>query len=55
MRITCPYCKSDAILAPNPANNLRASLPHYLLKCSGCDRTAVRRDPARPRVDSARS
>jgi transposase-like protein len=50
MRITCPYCQSDANLSPNPANKLRTSVPRYVLKCEGCDRTAVRRDPARPRA-----
>ena len=51
MRITCPYCHSQANLTPNPAHAERISLPLYLLKCSGCDRTSVRRDPIRlPRV-----
>lgn len=45
MRITCPYCRSQATLTPNPAQGERSSLPRYVLKCSGCDRTTVRRDP----------
>ncbi|SDK30074.1 hypothetical protein E3T54_08790 [Cryobacterium sp. Sr8] len=47
MRITCPYCHSQANLTPNPAHADRISLPLYLLACSGCDRTSVRRDPVR--------
>jgi hypothetical protein len=41
MRISCPYCHSVARLTPNPAHNERNSLPVYLLKCSGCNRTGV--------------
>jgi len=51
MRITCPFCRSQAKLTPNPAHAERISLPLYLLKCSGCDRTTVRLEPARqPRI-----
>ena len=45
MRITCPFCKSQADLKPNPAQDLR--LPRYVLKCTGCDHTSIRVEPAR--------
>ncbi|MBG6056682.1 hypothetical protein RCH16_001356 [Cryobacterium sp. MP_M5] len=48
MRITCPFCHSPARLTPNPAHADRLTLPLYVLKCTGCDRTSVRRDSARP-------
>ncbi|TDW29984.1 hypothetical protein [Cryobacterium psychrophilum] len=44
MRITCPYCRSDASLTPNAAHIDKGPLPLYVLNCSGCDRTSVRRD-----------
>lgn len=44
MRITCPYCHSEASLAPNPAHELQDALPLYLLTCSGCEHTSVRHD-----------
>ncbi|KGJ72217.1 hypothetical protein GY21_16805 [Cryobacterium roopkundense] len=44
MRITCPYCHSDATLAPNAAHIENGPLPLYALACSGCDRSSVRRD-----------
>ncbi|MDH6238306.1 hypothetical protein [Cryobacterium sp. CG_9.6] len=44
MRITCPYCHSDATLTPNAAHVDNGPLPLYVLTCSGCDRTSVRRD-----------
>jgi hypothetical protein len=47
MRITCPFCHSAARLTPNPAHAEHMTLPVYVLTCSGCDRTSVRRDPAR--------
>ncbi len=47
MRITCPFCKSQADLKPNPAQALRLSLPLYVLKCTGCERTSIRVEPAR--------
>ena len=46
MRITCPFCHSTARLTPNPAHAAHHALPVYLLTCSGCDRTNVRREPA---------
>jgi transposase-like protein len=42
MRITCPFCKSQADLKPNPAQALRLTLPRYVLKCTGCERTSIR-------------
>ena len=45
MKFTCPYCHSSATLAPNPAHGERSSAPRYMLTCTGCDRTSVRRDP----------
>ena len=45
MRLTCPFCHSEAILTPNPDHAERIWLPLYLLECSGCDRTSVRTDP----------
>jgi hypothetical protein len=48
MRITCPFCHSPARLTPNPAHAERLTLPLYVLQCSGCARTTVRRDSARP-------
>ena len=47
MRITCPFCKSQADLKPNPAQALRITLPRYVLKCTGCERTSIRVDPVR--------
>lgn len=44
MRITCPYCHSEAALSPNPAHRAQASLPVYVLTCSGCAHTSVRPD-----------
>ena len=44
MRITCPFCHSEATLSPNPAHDERGSLPRYLLRCSGCARTSVRQE-----------
>lgn len=48
MRITCPYCRSDARLSPNPErlqwDTAQDALPVYRLTCSGCDRTTVRPD-----------
>jgi hypothetical protein len=44
MQITCPYCHSEATLAPNPAHAEQISLPLYLLTCSGCNRTSVRQE-----------
>jgi len=44
MRITCPFCHSEATLHPNPAHGARDSLPRYLLTCSGCVRTNVRQE-----------
>lgn len=44
MRITCPFCHSEATLSPNPAHDERGSLPRYLLRCSGCVRTSVRQE-----------
>lgn len=46
MRITCPFCKSRADLNPNPAQALRSTLPRYVLKCTGCERTSIRVEPA---------
>ena len=45
MRLTCPFCQSEAKLKPNPAQAQRRSLPRYLLTCTGCDRTSVRVEP----------
>ncbi|TFD65320.1 hypothetical protein [Cryobacterium ruanii] len=47
MRITCPFCKSRADLKPNPAQTLRITLPLYVLKCTGCERTSIRVEPVR--------
>lgn len=47
MRITCPFCKSQADLKPNPAQAQRLTLPLYILKCSGCERTSIRVEPVR--------
>lgn len=47
MRLTCPFCKSQAYLKPNPAQVLRISLPLYVLSCTGCERTSIRVDPVR--------
>jgi hypothetical protein len=47
MTMTCPFCRSQARLSPNPAHAARKSLPVYLLKCSGCDHTSVRVSPVR--------
>ncbi|MBG6213792.1 hypothetical protein RCH23_001755 [Cryobacterium sp. CAN_C3] len=47
MRITCPFCKSPADLKPNPAQALRLTLPRYVLKCTGCERTGIRVEPVR--------
>ncbi len=47
MRITCPFCKSQADLKPNPAQALRITLPRYVLKCTGCERTSIRVEPVR--------
>ena len=44
MRITCPFCHSEATLRPNPAHDERDALPRYLLSCSGCVRTSVRQE-----------
>ena len=44
MRITCPFCFSEATLHPNPAQDERGSLPRYLRRCSGCVRTSVRQE-----------
>lgn len=44
MRISCPFCHSEATLSPNPAHAERVSLPLYLLTCSGCVRTSVRQE-----------
>ncbi|WP_156110003.1 hypothetical protein, partial [Cryobacterium sp. MLB-32] len=44
MRITCPYCHSDASLTPNAAYIEHGPLPLYALACTGCDRSSVRRD-----------
>ena len=44
MRITCPYCQSDARLSSNPEHPAQDALPVYRLSCSGCDRTSVRPD-----------
>lgn len=49
MRITCPYCQSAARLISNPEHAApqhsgQYALPVYGLRCSGCDRTAVRPD-----------
>ena len=46
MRLTCPFCKSPADLKPNPAQALRITLPLYVLKCTGCERTSIRVEPA---------
>ncbi|WP_167361067.1 hypothetical protein [Cryobacterium luteum] len=36
---------------PNPAQALRITLPLYVLKCTGCERTSIRVEPVRlPRV-----
>ena len=54
MRITCPFCHSTARLTPNPAHAAHRALPVYVLTCSGCDRTNVRRESAHlPRPDLA--
>ena len=45
MRITCPFCHSEATLHPNPAHDERGSLPRYLFDCSGCVHTIDRRVP----------
>ncbi len=42
MTLTCPFCRSQARLRPNPAHVERNSLPVYILSCSGCDHTSVR-------------
>jgi len=47
MTFTCPYCRSQARLTPNPAHAQRASLPLYLIKCTGCERTQVSNIPVR--------
>jgi hypothetical protein len=47
MRITCPFCKSQADLKPNPAQAQRLPLPLYVLKCTGCERTSIRVEPVR--------
>ncbi|WP_166789840.1 hypothetical protein [Cryobacterium sp. TMT1-2-2] len=47
MRITCPFCKSQADLKPNPAQALRITLPLYVLKCTGRERTSIRVEPVR--------
>ena len=47
MTLTCPFCRSQARLSPNPAHVERNSLPVYILKCSGCDHTSVRVAPLR--------
>jgi len=47
MTFTCPYCHSEARLTPNPAHAQRASLPLYLITCTGCARTHVSEVPAR--------
>jgi hypothetical protein len=47
MRISCPFCKSQADLKPNPAHALRLTLPLYVLKCTGCERTSIRVEPTR--------
>jgi len=47
MRITCPFCKSQAALKPNPAQALRLTLPLYVLQCTGCERTSIRVEPVR--------
>lgn len=44
MRITCPFCHSEATLHPNPAHDERGTLPRYLFACSGCVRTSVRHE-----------
>jgi hypothetical protein len=44
MRITCPYCHSDAQLSPLPPDSAPTDLPVYRLTCSGCDHTTVRPD-----------
>lgn len=44
MRITCPYCQSDARLSSSPEHPAQDALPVYRLSCSGCDRTSVRPD-----------
>ena len=43
MRITCPYCRSDAQLSATP-EPLSSELPVYRLSCTGCDQTVVRPD-----------
>jgi len=47
MTLTCPFCRSQARLNPNPAHAARTSLPVYILTCSGCDHTSVRATPLR--------
>ncbi|SDN18604.1 hypothetical protein SAMN05216368_104116 [Cryobacterium flavum] len=47
MTLTCPFCRSQARLSPNPAHAERNSLPVYILKCSGCDHISVRVTPVR--------
>lgn len=42
MTFTCPYCRCQARLTPNPAHTDRNNLPLYTLRCTGCDRTSVR-------------
>ena len=44
MTFTCPYCRSQARLSPNPAYAERSSQSVYVLKCTGCDHTTVGRD-----------
>ncbi len=44
MHITCPYCHSNATLAPNPDHELRAAVPLYVLDCTGCSQTTVRHE-----------
>jgi len=52
MRITCPHCHSDATLTPNAAHVENDPLPLYVLACSGCDRSSVRRDNQKMRVSA---
>ena len=47
MRITCPYCHSEARLRPNPAPADGVTSPRYELECSGCNATSVRPHPGR--------
>ncbi|WP_166791094.1 hypothetical protein [Cryobacterium glucosi] len=47
MLIKCPFCHSPAQLTPNAAHAKQVTLPLYVLKCSGCERTSVRIEPIR--------